>query len=96
MSKAIKFFLSVVFSASFFLILKFKFLNNYMTFDKDQASCEGSSVDSDCHIWYDNYSLCLKGNQIDGVCKQKDISIPVGLIAGGIFFALLSIFIIFE
>ena len=114
MGNAAKFLICILISAAFFLVLKFKFLDNYMTSDKDQASCEAdpstnpsdpsnnpsnnpSDPSNDCKIWYNESSLCLKGNKDDtGVCRQKNALIPLGLIFGGLFFGLFSIVALFE
>jgi hypothetical protein len=108
MGNAAKFLICILISAAFFLVLKFKFLDNYMTSDKDQASCEVDSSSNpssdpstdpsnDCKIWYNESSLCLKGNKDErGICRQKNALIPLGLIFGGLFFGLFSIVALFE
>lgn len=89
------FFVCLLVSAAFFLVLYFKFLNDYMTFDKDKEKCE-SNKEGDCNIWYSQYGLCLKGIKDEtGACQQKNILIPLGLIFGGLFFALFSIVSLF-
>lgn len=95
MGTAAKFVVCLLISAAFFLFLKFKVLNNYISNDKDKASCEantGGDADT-CQTWYSDYSLCIKGSTDDtGACKQKNIILPVAIAFGGVFFGLASIF----
>ena len=95
MGTAAKFFVCLLISAAFFLVLYFKFLNDYITFDKTKEACE-ANTDGDCTIWYSQYSLCLKGLKDDkGTCQQKNLLIPAGLVFGGLVFALFAIFSLF-
>jgi hypothetical protein len=95
MGSAAKFFVCLLISAAFFLFLKFKVLNNYISNDKDKASCEANADgdENSCQTWYSDYSLCLKGIKDEtGACQQKNITVPVALAFGGLFFGLAAIF----
>ena len=98
MANGVKFIVCLLISASFFVALKYKFLDIYMTSDKDKASCEANNSDSDsCTIWYSDYNLCLKGNlDENGNCQQKNLAIPIVIIVLGAFFGLLSLFALTE
>ena len=95
MGTAAKFFVCLLISAAFFLVLYFKFLNDYITFDKTKEACEANTDgDADtCKIWYSQYGLCLKGSKDEtGACQQKNIILPLAIAFGGVFFGLASIF----